>query len=379
MTRIYLDHAAHTPVLPEIIYGMAEYMKSTAGNPSSPHAEGRAAAEALEQARARVARLCGAESRNVIFTSGGTEADNLALTGVCNALSKDRNRILMSAIEHDAMLSQIPNLNKWGFEVELIPPDPDGVIRPETVAARTDGRTALVCVMLANHETGAVQPVPEIAEIAHRSGALLVCDCVAGAPYLDLKTEACGADVLTLSGHKIGGPDGIGAVVLKQDIAVASLWSGGGQERGRRPGSEPATGAVGMGIAAERLAKTVAERASRADRLKNVLYTELRNLEGVTFHAAHTRTLPSHQSLSVAGIEGKVLVALADRRGVALSTGSACRSRGDEPSPVLSAMGLSAELCRTAVRISLSYTQTEEEMRDAAARIRDAVRSFRGR
>jgi len=378
MTRIYLDHAAHTPALPEIIYGMAEHMGFSAGNPSSLHEEGRTDREALENARAQVARLCGTDPRHVIFTSGGTEADNLALLGLCRGLPVHKRRILISSIEHDAMRAQIPALRELGCEVVDLKPDANGIVRPETVESHLDTHTGVVAVQLANHETGTVQPIPEIAEIAHRYGAYLVCDAVAGAPYLDLRTDAAGADVLTLSGHKIGGPDGIGAVAGRADLPIQALWYGGAQERGRRPGTEPLTGAVGLGLAADILDSSRENRALRAETLKTVLLRELSGIPGLTFHAQGVRTLPSHLSLSADGVPGKILVALADRRGVALSTGAACRSSGDELSPVLLSMGLSEDLCRTAVRLSLCYTQSEEEMHEAAARIRDAILTFRG-
>ncbi len=346
---VYLDYNATAPTRPEVAAAMAACLAEP-GNPSSVHAFGRAARRRLEEARAAVAELVAAAPAGVVFTSGGTEANNLALRGT------GRTRILVSAVEHGSVIAAAP-------AAELISVDAAGRVRldalEEMLAA--DHRPALVSIMLANNETGVVQPVAEAAAIARRHGALVHCDAVQGPGRLEVDIGAMGVDLLTLSAHKLGGPAGVGALVLAEDgLDLAPLLRGGGQERGRRSGTENLPGIVGFGAAARAAA---GDDRARLRALRERLEAEaLRRVPRARVVAAEAERLPNTVCLALPGLASDIQVMALDLEGIAVSAGAACSSGKVAASHVLAAMGLPAATAGSAIRVSLGWGSREEDV-----------------
>lgn len=375
---IYLDHAATTPLRPEALEAMLPYLTERFGNPSSPHAFGRAARAALDEARERMAARLNAEPRELVFTSGGTEANNLALKGAAWAGKARGNQIVTSAIEHHSVGDTLAHLEKFGFEIVTLGVDRYGRVDPDELEARLGERTILVSVMLANNEVGTIEPIGEIARRVHaRRGVLLHVDAVAAAPHLPIDVRALDVDLLTLSAHKFEGPKGAGCCYVRRGIPILAQQQGGSQERYRRAGTENVAAVVGMAVAydlacAER--EVVGPRLRRAaERLARLLLAE----PGVERTGHPKERLPGLVSLVVPGIDGAELVVALDLAGIAVSTGSACTTGSTEPSHVLTAMGYPADEARGALRISLGRTTTEAEIEQAAAEIQAAVARFR--
>lgn len=350
MTRaVYLDYNATAPTRPQVAAAMAECLAET-GNPSSVHAFGRAAKRRLEEAREAVAALVGAAAEAVTFTSGGTEANNLALRG------SGRERVLVSAVEHGSVIAAAP-------AAELIPVDAEGRVRLEALEdmLAADGRPALVSIMLANNETGVVQPVAEAAAIAHRHGALVHCDAVQGPGRLEVDVAALDVDMLTLSAHKLGGPTGVGALVVPDPaIDLAPLIRGGGQERGRRSGTENLPGIVGFGAAARAVA---ADDRARLKALRNRLEAEaLRRVPWARVVAAGAQRLPNTACLALPGVNSDIQVMALDLEGVAVSAGAACSSGKVAASHVLAAMDAPPEVAKCAIRVSLGWGSNEDDV-----------------
>ncbi|MSO71348.1 MAG: cysteine desulfurase [Alphaproteobacteria bacterium] len=349
MIRAYLDCNATTPVRPEVIDAISAALVR-AGNASSVHAAGRAARAALENARAQVAQLIGAKPSGVIFTSGGTEANHLALSGAA------RSRILVSSIEHPSVLEAVP-------DAERVAVDGQGVIRLDALDAALagDNRPALVSVMLANNETGVIQPVAAIAEIAHRHGALLHSDIVQAAGRIPVNLGALGADLVTLSAHKLGGPQGVGALILAGEQLLQPMLRGGGQERRRRPGTENLPGIIGFGVAAK--SAVAMPDAARLEGLRDALELGVQAIAPeAVIHGAGAPRLPNTSMIGLPGAEAAVQVIALDLDGVAVSAGAACSSSRQAPSHVLQAMGLSATIAGEAIRVSLGWTTTEADI-----------------
>lgn len=348
---VYLDYNATAPVRPQVAEAMAAAL-ATPGNPSSAHRFGRLARRVVDEARERVAALVGADPGNVVFTSGGTEANALAVGGV------RRRRVLVSAVEHESVL-------KAAADAVLIPVDRHGVVDLDALDRLLDGGgDALVSVMLANNETGVVQPLAEVATLARRRGALVHCDAVQAAGKLPLDMAARHADLLTLSAHKLGGPQGVGALVLGEAVVeVAPSLRGGGQERGRRAGTENVPGIAGFGVAAKLAMdddpRAMAARGAWRDRLER---QALAVAPRATVFGAERARLPNTTCLSLPGMPGDVQVMALDLAGVAVSAGSACSSGKVAPSRVLRAMGATAEEAATAIRISLGWASEEGDV-----------------
>jgi cysteine desulfurase len=351
--RAYLDHNATSPLRPEVREAV-EAALSLQGNPSSVHAEGRAARAAVEQARAKVAALVGARPEDVIFTSGGTEANALALAAPAG---EDSWHCYLSAIEHPSVLAG----GRFHPETTtLIPVSPDGVADLAVLAEKLEkhkpgGWRPLVSLMAANNETGAIQPVADAAQIVHESGGVLHSDAVQSAGRMPLDMGALGADMVTLSAHKIGGPKGIGALVLAEGVNVEPLIKGGGQERRRRAGTENVPGIVGFGVAAE-LAAAELSRMTEIAELRDSLEEGVRGLaaDAVIFSDRVPR-LPNTSAIAIPGVKAETMVIGLDLAGVAVSAGSACSSGKVEASHVLAAMGVAPELAQSAIRISLGF------------------------
>jgi cysteine desulfurase len=363
--RIYFDNAATSPIDPRVLEAMQPCLQQGWGNPSSLYAEGRQAREAVDRARAQVAALVGAEPDEIVFTSGGTEADNLALAGVMLAGEPGASHLVTSAIEHPAILACCRQLERWGVEVTRLPVDGEGLLDPADLAAALRPETRLVSIMAANNVVGTIQPIAELAQIAHRHGALMHTDAVqaAGKVAFDVRTQPI--DLLSISGHKLHGPKGVGALFVRKGIELWPLLPGGGQEQGRRSGTENVAGIVGLGRAAE---LAVAERSAEAARL-----VQIRDhlLEGIMARIAQAyligsrwRRLPGHLCLGFDGLEGEAIKLLLelDEQGIAVSSGSACSAiHAGQPSHVLEAMGLDPLRARGSLRISLGRFNTIQE------------------
>jgi cysteine desulfurase len=376
----YLDYAASAPLRAEALAAMLPLLQRPAANPSSQHAPGRAARTAVETAREQVAALVGAAPEEVVFTSGGTEADNLAVKGTVLARPEGARQLVCSAVEHHAVLDAAA----WaeadaGARVALAPVDPDGQVDLERLAALLEpGRTTLVAVMAANNEVGTSQPVPRAAELAHAAGAVLLCDAVqaAGLPGVDVGRD--GIDLLALAAHKLGGPTGVGALVARPGTALRPLLHGGGQERGVRSGTLPAAAIAGFGAAA---AAALAEReapgfAAALAGLRGRLLAGLRALEpDLVVNGGPTGAggLPGLLSVRFPGRLAEDLLLLLDRHGVACSAGSACASGAVTPSHVLVAMGRGAAEARETVRFSLGHASTGADVEAAVAAVAEAL------
>ncbi len=360
---------------------MLPFLREAFGNPSSLHGPGRRARVAVDRARERVAAVLGAEPGEVVFTSGGTEADNAAIRGVLTGAARrqtGRPGLVTSAAEHDAVLETARALAADGHPVAVLAPDPDGRLTPSAVADAVDADTGLVSAMWVNNETGAINPVREIAEVAHAAGALVHTDAVQAPGGLALDVDALGVDLLSLSAHKVGGPKGVGALFVRAGTPFAASQTGGAQERRRRGGTENVAGVVGF---AEALALADAERhevAPRLERLRDGLRHRLAEAFGGRL-VVHTPALAAPHILSVsfrpdpAPLDGEMLLAALDLEGVAASAGSACTSGALEPSHVLLALGVDRDLAAATVRFSLGRATTEADVEAAAAALTRVV------
>lgn len=358
--RAYLDWNATTPLRAEVRTAMAAAW-AVVGNPSSVHAEGRAARHLIEQARAKVANALGGDPKNLIFTSGGTEANSLALTpGLRRGSGFPINRLVVSAIEHASVLAggRFPQ-----DVVEILPVSRSGVVdMARLVASLSEGPPALVSIMSANNETGALQPIPEVADIVHAAGGMLHVDAVQSFGKIPCDIRSMKADLVSISAHKLGGPKGVGAVLLNQGVgALDALIRGGGQERGHRAGTENIAGIVGFGAAVEAMMASMGEEARQED-LRNRLEMGLRQTRGVIVFCADVPRLPNTTLFTAPGLKAETAVIGFDLEGIAVSSGSACSSGKVQPSHVLRAMGVGPELAKGAVRLSLGWSTTEADI-----------------
>ncbi len=361
---IYLDHSATTPLRDEVREAMAPYLGSIFGNPGSIHRFGRAARAAVDEAREQVAGLINADPRHIVFTGSGTEADNLAVCGLAAASTRARKRIVVSPIEHHAVLHAAEAAaQRHGVEVAYAPVNADGCVEPGELAALIDDGTILVSVMTANNETGARQPMEAIARLCAERGVPFHTDAVQAAAYLPLDVRHQPVSLMALSAHKLNGPKGVGACYIAKGIEAAPLITGGPQERERRAGTENVAGIVGFGKACE-LALT--ERSAAAERV-SALRERLEGgiierIPSAHVNAARAERIPSITNVSFQGVEGESLLLALDTEGVAASSGAACASGSVDPSHVLLAMGLSHEAAQTSVRFSLGRFTTAEEI-----------------
>jgi cysteine desulfurase len=351
----YFDHNATTPVAPEVLRGLSEAMTEVYGNASSIHHFGQAAKQRLEGARRQVARLVGCDAREIVFTSGGTEADNLAIFGI---LRKKAGHVITSAIEHPAVLNACAQLEREGHQVSYVPVSGDGIVDPADVRRALQSETALITVMHANNEIGTVQPVAEIAAIAREAGAVFHSDGVQTAGRIPVNVRELSVDLLSVSGHKFGAPKGIGALYVRKGVELQPLFYGGRHERERRAGTENVPGAAAMGCAAG-VAGDWNKVAGLRDRLEQGV---LDSVPAARVNGDPLRRLPNTSNIRFDGIEGEAMVIALDLRGYAVSSGSACSSGAVEPSHVLLAMGLSAEDARSSVRFSLGPANTREQV-----------------
>ena len=387
MTLIDLDQAATTAVRREVLEAMWPWLTGEHGNPSSTHVLGRRASDAMADARSRIARLAGVRPAQVVLTSGGTESDNLAVIGLTlAAIARGRDgHILVSSVEHEAVLESAGYLERWhGVEVTRLPIDADGVVDADAAIAALRPGTALVSVQAANNEVGTLQPIAALGAAAHAVGALLHTDAVQLAGWYPLDAarnpELSTADAVTISGHKLGAPKGIGALLLPTSAPIEPLIHGGGQERDRRSGTENVAGAVGLAVAleladVERGAHPLAALEAQRDAF---IARVLETVPGAQLTGHPTWRLPCHASFVVPGIGGEPLLIALDDRGILASSGSACAAGRDEPSPVLLAMGFDADTARTAIRFSWGASTTQESLDTAARELAESAASLRG-
>jgi cysteine desulfurase len=362
--RIYLDYNATAPALPEVVEAVARAMAGPPGNASSVHSFGQQAKGDLDAARAEVAALLGAEPSEIVFTSGGTEADNLAIRGAAEALeAAGRRHIVTTTIEHEAVLRTVRALERRGWETTLVPVDSRGIVSAEKVAEAVRPDTAVVSIMHANNEIGTVQPIEAIARMLAGTGVLFHTDAVQSAGKIPVDVRRLGVDLLSISAHKFGGPKGTGALWLRRGVRLFSQMTGGRQERGRRAGTENVPALVGMGVAArlvrEKLASSAASIGTLRDRLESGI---LAAVPGTIVNGDRDQRVPNTTNISFDGIEAESLLIALDLEGVAISTGSACSSGTLEPSHVLRAMGLPHTRTRNSLRFSLGPATTEADV-----------------
>ncbi|MBE3602025.1 cysteine desulfurase [bacterium] len=367
--RVYLDHNAGSPIRPSARSAMVRCLEEERGNPASAHRSGQRARRELERARERVAELLGARPETIVFTSGGAESNNLAIFGAARAAGS-RRRIVSSAIEHSSVLAPLADLEARGFEVVRLAPDRDGRIDAGKAAAAIDDNVALITLGLVNAEVGAIQQVAPIAEAARRARAVFHLDAAQAVGRMPIDVRSLGCDLLTMSGHKIGGPSGIGALYCAQETQVAPLILGGPQERGMRAGTPNLPGAVGFRAAAEEVASALHAETSRIASLANALLEFLLGaIPGLELNGPRLERVPNTLNLTFPGVLGESLLMALDLEGVEASMGSACAAGAVEPSHVLVAMGRTASAARSSLRISLGWSTTDEEIAFAAATI----------
>jgi cysteine desulfurase len=375
--RIYLDHAATTPLRAEAAQAIASSAHLWNFNPSSLHAEGRGARAALDDARDRVAATVGAARHDIVFTSGGTEADNLALLGVSRATQRPRH-VIVSAIEHSAVLTSLQQLRDDGTEVTVLPVDADGRVDPQQFEAALRPHTVLASVMYANNEVGTIQPVAALAATARRHGVLFHTDAVAAMMWEPIDVENLGVDLLSISAHKLYGPRGIGALYVRRGVPLAPLLFGGGQESGRRSGTENLAAIVGFARAAELAARERAQSVPRVRSLRDRLEAGMLSLvPGCVVNGAAAERLPSICNVSFRGVSASELLVALDLEGVAVSAGSACATGAVKPSHVLAAMGQDAQQMG-GIRFSLGTATTADEVDRVSEILPRSVAGLRG-
>jgi cysteine desulfurase len=374
---IYFDHNASTPVRPEAREAMTTALADLGANPSSMHREGQRARAAIDRARSQVAFLVGARPEWVTFVSGGTEGDHAAVVGAALALEPRGKRVAISAIEHHAVHGAGDLLERLGFHVTHLPAGASGFVDPRAIDSLAPGHT-LVAVLLANNETGVIQPVADIAARARAAGLATQCDAVQAAGKIPVAFERLGVDSLVISAHKLGGPKGVGALVMREDAACEPLFRGSSHERGRRGGTENLPGIVGFGVAAECAARELAGESARLLALRARLEAGIAAaVPEAVIHGRQSPRLPNTVNVSFPGARSDHLLMALDARGVCVSAGAACASGAVEPSPVLSAMGVPRDLAVCALRLSMGRTTTEDEVDRVIVALGESVRAAR--
>jgi len=361
--RIYLDYAATTPTHPEVVKAMLPYLTEAFGNPSSIHTYGQEAKEALNKSRAKVADLIGARDEEIIFTSGGTEADNLAIKGVANANEHRGNHIITTSIEHHAVLETCRFLEERGFRVTYLPVDEYGLVAPDDVRKAITNKTILISVMQANNETGTIEPISEIGKLAREAGIYFHTDAVQTVGHIPINVDELGVDLLSMSAHKLYGPKGVGALYVRKGTKLLPTMHGGEQEGTLRASTENIPGIVGFSQAAEIARQEAGEEIERLTHLRDKLINGLRErIDHTRLNGHLQKRLPNNVNLSIDFVEGEAMCLSLDMEGICAATGSACSSASEEPSHVLLALGLSHEQAHSSLRFTLGKWTTEEEI-----------------
>jgi cysteine desulfurase len=363
MKQIYLDNASSNPLLPEVRETMLPYLDTLFGNPSCMHDWGDAAREGIETARNQVADLIGADAEDIIFTSNGTESNNFAVKGLAMAQQSKGKHIIISAVEHYSVLNSAKTLEKWGFEVTIVPVDKKGLINPKDVEKNIRADTVLVSIIHASSEVGTIEPIKEIAEITKKHKVLFHTDSVAAVGNIPVDVKELGVDALSLAGNQFYGPKGAAALWVRKGVRIIPLMDGGVQEGGRRPGTENVPAITGLGKAAELAKANMAERTSRLESLRNRLLSEIPSkIERVIVTGHPTKRLPGHASMCIEFIEGEAMIMLLSSQGIAVTSGSACTSRALKASHVLIAMGLTHAVAQGSLLMSLGINNTGEDV-----------------
>lgn len=374
---IYLDHAATTKISPAARDAMISAL-DTYGNPSSVHTLGQQASAELGRARETIARQLGASPREIYFTSGGSEGDNQAiLTGAKNGAAAGKKHIISTAMEHHAVLHTLESLEQQGFSVTYLKPDSEGRISPRQLEEAIRPDTALVSVMYVNNETGSVQPIRELAAVCHGHEIPLHTDAVQAVGHIPVDVKADGVDFLTLSAHKFHGPRGIGALYVRRGIRLQSLIDGGGQERGKRAGTENLPGIAGMAAALEEETAQLKKHMDYVEGLRHTLVEGLREIPHARINESPQHHAPGIVNVSFAGVEGESLLLLLDGAGICASAGSACSAGSLEPSHVLLSMGIPRDIAQGSLRLSLDHSNTPEEVAETIAQVRAVVERLR--
>jgi cysteine desulfurase len=377
--RIYFDHNATTPVDPAVIQTVTRILSDEFGNASSVHHFGQRAKAVMDDARSTVAALLGAEPSEIVFTSGGTESDNFALRGVAEALEPTgRRHLIASSIEHEAVLTTLKALARRGWRTTLLPVGASGILHPDALAEALADDTALVSVMHANNEIGTIQPIAELAKIAHARGAVFHTDAVQSVGKIPVDVKALGVDLLSLSAHKFNGPKGVGALWIKRGARVTAILTGGKHERNRRAGTENVPAIAGLGVAATLANAKLTSEASRLAALRNRLEESiLAAVPGCVVNGARQPRVPNTTNISFEAVEAESLLIALDLEGVAVSTGSACSSGTLEPSHVLRAMGLPSPRTQNSIRLSLGAGNTDADVDFVVSKLPSIVEKLR--
>ncbi len=377
--HIYADHAATTPTSPAAVQAMLAAMKDTWGNPSSLHTVGQQAAEALAGARARIAARLGCAPQEVIFTSGGTEADNQALrSAACQGAARGKKHIISTAFEHHAVLHTLDKLAAEGFEITLLPVGEKGMVTPDQLRDALRPDTCLVSIMYANNEIGTIQPIRELGAVCRAAGVVFHTDAVQAVGHLPINVAADNIDMLSLSAHKFGGPRGVGALYARKGLRVEPLLRGGAQERGRRAGTENLPGILGMAAALDEACDAMAEVTARLVPQRDELIAGLSQIPHGALNGDAVQRLPGNVSFCFEGIEGESLLLLLDDKGICASSGSACTSGSLDPSHVLLAIGRVHDVAHGSLRLTLGPDATREEVQYLINAVTDAVAYLRG-
>ena len=372
--RIYLDNAATTKMSKTAINAMLPYMDTVYGNPSSLHSAGQSAAEALADARERIAKCLGCTAKEITFTSGGSEADNQAILSAAKiGARKGKKHIISTAFEHHAVLHTLEKLKNEGFEITLLDVHENGLVLPEQVAGAIREDTCLVTVMYANNEIGTIQPIKEIGEICRAKGVIFHTDAVQAAGHLHINVQEQNIDMLSLSAHKFHGPKGIGALYARKGILLTTLIEGGAQERGKRAGTENIPAIMGMAAALEEACNLIDENSAKIAALRNRLITGLSEIPHSVLNGDGSQRLPGNVNFCFEGIEGESLLLLLDDNGICASSGSACTSGSLDPSHVLLAIGRVHDIAHGSLRLSLSEENTEEEIEYTIKSVKEVV------
>jgi cysteine desulfurase len=363
MGRIYLDYAATTPTHPEVVKAMLPYFSEAFGNPSTIHSCGQQARGAIEEARSKIAQLIGAKDEEIVFTSSGTESDNFALKGAAFAKDLKGDHIITSSIEHHAVIETCKFLERRGFRVTYLPVDEYGLVDPEDVKKAITNKTILISIMHANNEIGTIEPIAEIGKIAKEAGVYFHTDAVQSVGHIPINVDELGVDLLSMSAHKLYGPQGVGALYIRKGTKLVSLMHGGEQERGRRAGTYNVPGIIGFGRAAEIAQQEMEEEIERLTQLRDKLISGLmERINHIHLNGHPHQRLPNNINISIDFVEGESMCLGLDLEGICCSTGSACASSTIEPSHVLLATGLSPERAHGSLRFTLGKWTTEEEI-----------------
>ena len=376
--KVYADHAATTPCDKRVVEAMLPYFTNEFGNADSQHFFGRDTAKAVADARATVAKIIGCQPNELYFTGSGTESDNWALKGVALHRKSKGNHVIISAIEHHAILTAADWLENNGFRVTRLPVDKTGLVRVTDLEKAIDEQTTIVSVMYVNNEVGTIQPIKELAEIAHKYGALFHSDCVQAMPYLKIDVKELGVDLLTLSGHKFYGPKGVGALYIRNGVKLDKLICGGGQERSQRGGTTNTPAVVGLAKALEISTAEMEANNARIEKLRDHFVNRVLNeIPYVRFNGNKEHRVPSIANFSFEFVEGEGILMLMDFNGIAVSSGSACSSGSLDPSHVLLAMGVPIEISHGSIRFSFGKDNTIEEVDYTVDKLKDTIAKLR--